>query len=95
MPRRSAGRRRAGAAGVLSLCLSLSLCCAAAAPLAAEPVRAEPREAAPALLTGEPETWRVATHPVPPLVMDEDGRLRGFSIDLWNALARDLGVRTA
>ena len=96
MPGRSAGRRRAGApARVLSLCLSLSLCFAAAAPLAAAPGRAGTADAAPALRTGEPETWRVATHPVPPLVMDEDGRLRGFSIDLWNAVARELGVRTA
>ncbi|WP_457108242.1 transporter substrate-binding domain-containing protein [Methylobacterium sp. P5_C11] len=94
MPRPSAGRRRAvGPTVALTVCLCL----------AAQPVRAETREMGPAaseraplaLRTNEPETWRVATHPVPPLVMDEEGRLRGFSIDLWNAIARELGVRTA
>jgi polar amino acid transport system substrate-binding protein len=80
------------------LALRLSLCLAAAALLDARACRAEPgetpREAPLALRTGSPEAWRVATHPVPPLVMDEGGRLRGFSIDLWNAIAKDLGVRT-
>jgi polar amino acid transport system substrate-binding protein len=79
--------------------LRLALCLSAAAMLLeARPCRAEPRETpqeAPlALRTESPEAWRVATHPVPPLVMDEGGRLRGFSIDLWNAIAKDLGVRT-
>ena len=69
------------------LALRLSLCLAAAAlRLDARACRAEPletpREAPLALRTGSTETWRVATHPVPPLVMDEGGRLRGFSIDL-------------
>lgn len=82
------------------LALRLALCLTAAAmPLEARPCRAEPRGETPqkaplALRTESPEAWRVATHPVPPLVMDEGGRLRGFSIDLWNAIAKDLGVRT-
>ncbi|RUP12388.1 MAG: transporter substrate-binding domain-containing protein, partial [Methylobacterium sp.] len=104
MPRPSTGRRRAVApAGVVAFCL----CLAAAVPLAADPLRAETRDTARAasegvsegpplaLRTNDPETWRVATHPVPPLVMEAEGRLRGFSIDLWNAIARELGVRTA
>jgi len=84
-------------AAILTVCLCLAV----------GPVRAETRETVQArseaaadraplpLRTNDPETWRVATHPVPPLVMDAEGRLRGFSIDLWNAIARDLGVRTA
>ncbi|AWV15833.1 ABC transporter substrate-binding protein [Methylobacterium sp. XJLW] len=104
MPRPSTGRRRAVApAGVVAFCL----CLAAAVPVAADPLRAETRDTARtasegvsegpplALRTNDPETWRVATHPVPPLVMEAEGRLRGFSIDLWNAIARELGVRTA
>ena len=37
---------------------------------------------------------RVATRLVPPLVVQEPGQLSGFSIDLWNALARKLQVTT-
>jgi polar amino acid transport system substrate-binding protein len=97
---RPTSRRRASAA--LGRGLTLGLCLSAALPLAVAPGRAEPGDTAPAASraaplaprTDDPGTWRVATHPVPPLVMDADGRLRGFSIDLWNAIAQDLGVRT-
>lgn len=37
---------------------------------------------------------RVATRIVPPLVQMEKGQLAGFSIDLWNAIAGRLGVKT-
>lgn len=37
---------------------------------------------------------RVATRLVPPLVQKDNGRLTGFSIDLWNAVAERLGVKT-
>jgi polar amino acid transport system substrate-binding protein len=41
-----------------------------------------------------PITLRVATRAVPPLVQKDNGRLTGFSIDLWNALADRLGAKT-
>ena len=37
---------------------------------------------------------RVATRVVPPLVQKDNGRLTGFSIDLWNAVAERLGAKT-
>jgi polar amino acid transport system substrate-binding protein len=35
---------------------------------------------------------KVATRVVPPLVIQEDARLSGFSIDLWNAIAQRMGA---
>lgn len=53
------------------------------------------------LLTGTParaeppqSVLRVATRIVPPLVVKDHGHLSGFSIDLWNALANELGVKS-
>ncbi len=69
----------------------LGPCLGAAALAGAWACRADVQETP---RTETPETWRVATHPVPPLVMDQGGRLYGFSVDLWTAIAKDLGVRT-
>ena len=41
----------------------------------------------------EPGSLRVVTGPIPPFVIVKDGVLTGFSIDLWNALARRLDVK--
>lgn len=41
-----------------------------------------------------PITLHVATRTVAPLVQKDNGRLTGFSIDLWNAVADRLGVRS-
>ena len=41
-----------------------------------------------------PPTIRVATFVLPPYVMMQDKQLTGFSIDLWNAIARHMNVRT-
>src|SRR4051812_47993793 len=38
---------------------------------------------------------RVATRVLPPMVEQQDGVLTGFSIDLWNAIAARLKVKTA
>ncbi|HNC52756.1 MAG TPA: transporter substrate-binding domain-containing protein [Accumulibacter sp.] len=35
---------------------------------------------------------RVATSPIAPFVLKQDGQLSGFSIDLWEALAKELAV---
>jgi len=37
---------------------------------------------------------RVAVMPIPPLVMQENGSLTGFNIDLWNAIAAQLQLKT-
>lgn len=42
----------------------------------------------------EPETLRVATKPFVPFAMEKEGRWEGFSIDLWNAIALELGLAT-
>lgn len=44
----------------------------------------------------QPESLRVATRILKPFVIDEGGgKLSGFSIELWEEIARELGVRTA
>ena len=35
---------------------------------------------------------RVVTKPLEPFVFEQDGQLMGFSIELWEAIAADLGV---
>lgn len=41
-----------------------------------------------------PSELRVAIAPVPPFVIRQNGTLSGFSIDLWNAVAARLNVKT-
>lgn len=41
-----------------------------------------------------PETLKVATREVPPLVVQDKDQLSGFSIDLWKAIAEQLKVGT-
>ncbi len=51
--------------------------------------------AAPLGLAGETAgSVRVATRIVPPMVVDDQGHLTGFSIDLWNAIAEKLKLAT-
>src|SRR5882724_7672569 len=38
---------------------------------------------------------RVTTRIVPPLVVEQNGALTGFSIDLWTSIAERLKVRTS
>jgi len=61
----------------------LALCAAAAAAPAAAPVPAPDRP------------LRVATGKFAPFVIPEGGRLSGFSVDLWNELARRMRVEFA
>jgi polar amino acid transport system substrate-binding protein len=44
---------------------------------------------------GEPSTIRVAAFLAPPSVMEVNGTLTGFSIDLWNAIAEQLKLQTS
>jgi polar amino acid transport system substrate-binding protein len=41
-----------------------------------------------------PKTINAAAAVVPPFVMEEDGKLTGFSIDLWNEIAARLSLTT-
>lgn len=40
-----------------------------------------------------PQPIRVVAKPVEPFVFEEDGRLKGYSIDLWNRIADDMDRR--
>src|SRR5271163_2937524 len=44
---------------------------------------------------GELPEVRVAVNILPPMVMEQNGALTGFSIDLWNAIATRLKVKTS
>jgi len=37
---------------------------------------------------------RVATRAIPPFVFEENGKLAGFSIDLWQNIAQEMGVKS-
>src|SRR5438067_12416832 len=39
------------------------------------------------------ESLRVATRVVPPFVVEDKGKLSGFSIDLWDSLAKKMGIQ--
>jgi polar amino acid transport system substrate-binding protein len=47
------------------------------------------------LAKGERQEVRVAVVVLPPLVMEQKGSLTGFSIELWNAIAKRLKVETS
>lgn len=49
---------------------------------------------APAWGQTKEETLRVATRLLKPFVVEENGRLTGFSIELWHEIARQMNVRT-
>jgi polar amino acid transport system substrate-binding protein len=53
------------------------------APQKTEPPRAEPKKA-------EAQALRVVTRVLPPMVVEQQGKLTGFSIDLWNRIAERL-----
>ena len=48
---------------------------------------------APASAQPVPEL-RVATRALPPIVVESPNGLSGFSVDLWNAIATRMGVKT-
>ena len=41
-----------------------------------------------------PESLRVATRLVKPFVFEENGQLTGFSVELWNEIAKQINVKT-
>jgi len=60
----------------------------------AVPAYAQPASTASVSTTGETPELRVAAFIVPPFVMEQNGALTGFSIDLWNAIAARLKRKT-
>jgi ABC-type amino acid transport substrate-binding protein len=44
--------------------------------------------------SGNPTELKVAITVVPPFVMRQDGSYSGFGIDLWNAVATQMKVKT-
>lgn len=62
------------------LCLAIALACCSAVPALAQ--------------IAQGPTLRVATRQVTPFVIKDKEIFSGFSIDLWNAVAREMNVRT-
>ena len=46
------------------------------------------------LAQGQTQELRLVTRMMPPLVVTQQGRLSGFSIDLWNSIAQRIQART-
>lgn len=46
------------------------------------------------LPSGAPKRLTIATRVVPPFVVEEDGHLSGFSIELWRHIERKIGVQS-
>jgi polar amino acid transport system substrate-binding protein len=72
----------------LNCIAALSVCCAAI--LIAFSGNALAQASAP----GNGQVLSVSTRAVPPFVIEQDGKLQGFSIDLWQALATEMGRRS-
>ena len=58
-------------------------------------VHAQPAGPPAASAQGETPELRVAAFVAPPSVMEQNGTLTGFSVDLWNAIAARLKVKTS
>jgi polar amino acid transport system substrate-binding protein len=70
--------------------MKIGICILAAVALAA-PAFAQTGSAAPQT----DATVRVATVLIPPYVLEQNGSLTGFNIDLWNAIAARLNLKTS
>lgn len=57
-------------------------------------IQAQQPNAAPPAAVPRGQTFAIATRAVPPFVMKEGSALTGFSIDLWNAIAVELGIKS-
>jgi polar amino acid transport system substrate-binding protein len=72
----------------------LLLCLAAVLLVSSHRVSAQPTSQTRGTNTSNSPTVRVATRVVAPFVMRDGNKLQGFSIELWNAIAEQLGTRT-
>ena len=61
----------------------------------ASPAFGQPGSTSVRSTAGEITELRVAVTVIPPFIMDQDGSLTGFSIDLWNAIAVRLKLKTS
>ena len=61
----------------------------------AAPAYAQTVGSSAASAQGEPKELRVAAYIASPSVMEQNGTLTGFSVDLWNAIAARLKVKTS
>ena len=61
----------------------------------AAPAYAQPPSSSAASAQGESPEIRVAAMIVPPAVMEQNGTLTGFSVELWNAIAARLKLKTS
>lgn len=59
------------------------------------PASSQPHRSSAAPAQGEIPELRVAVEISPPMTMEQNGALTGFSIDLWNAIATQLKVKTS
>ncbi len=75
--------------------LVLALAVAMLGALLAVPADAQSASSAPTPTQIEPPELRVAVILAPPAVMEQNGQLTGFSIDLWNAIAARLKLKTS
>jgi polar amino acid transport system substrate-binding protein len=66
----------------------------AEAPPAVVPAPAPPAESAPPKeASGQPKKLSVAVRNIEPFCFEEDGRRKGYAIDLWAAIAKDCGFQ--
>jgi polar amino acid transport system substrate-binding protein len=61
----------------------------------AAPAYSQTAGPAPTSAPGETHDLRVAALAIPPFVMEQNGSLTGFNIDLWNAVAAGLKLKTS
>jgi len=62
--------------------------------IGAVPAHAQAPSSAAALVQAQIPSLRVAVVVVPPFIMEQNGSLAGFNIELWNAIASELKVKT-
>ena len=77
--------------------MKIGLCILAVAIIAAIAAPAYPQTASSAAASaqGRSPELRVAAVVVPPFIMEQNGSLTGFSIELWNAIAALLKLKTS
>lgn len=79
---------------MIARCLRLLLAAILASALAAGPAFSGASTAQPRPNSSEPATVRVGVYLSPPFVMNVNGRYSGMAIELWEALAASLGLKS-
>ncbi len=97
-PASEALRKRTMKIGGRAFSLKTGLCLltiAMLAPALAAPAFSQTASPSTAPAPGESREVRVVVGVVPPFVMQQNGNLTGFSIDLWDAIAARLKIKTS